>query len=762
MEIGDIVAGRFQLEGIAGSGGMGVVYRALDRTTGARVALKAVRAGRPGLEDRFAREAVLLADLAHPSIVRYVAHGTHDPQHGAHGPESWLAMAWLDGEDLAARLGRGRLDVADALSVVTQAAAGLAAAHASGIVHRDIKPANLFLANGRIDGVRVLDFGIARLVDATRGLTATGVMIGTPGYVSPEQARGGDVDARTDVFALGCVLFECLTGRAAFTGNNVMALLAKILLEEAPRVRELRPDVPADVDDLVARMMAKEASGRLADGRAVVDAIGACRVTREVAGGDDDAPGAATPLGAVIAGREQRVQCVLLVGTTRAQSGALAPNDATEASDEIAPRLVRAAAAHGGRAEVLADGAVVVTFAAGPSQAATDVATRAARAALALQSIVPETSVVLASGRSELDGRAPTGEVIDRAAELVRRSTTQAHRRVRLDDVTAGLLAVRFDVADGAHEDEGWFLGEERGALEGSRQLVGKPTRCRGRDGELAMLAALLAQSVSEPMARVVLVTAPPGAGKSRLCREVVERARREHGDGVEILSARGDPMSAGSLFGLAGQLVRHAAGFHEGGPPAARHEKLRQYLATRVRSDLAVAASVAAEFLGELAGAPSVDEPSPQLRAARADPMIMGNQMRAAWDAWLAAECDARPVVIVLEDLHWGDLPSVQLIDGSLRSLVDKPLFVLALARPEVHERFKHLWVDRDLQELRLPAIGKRAAEALVRDILGEQTAPADVARVVERAATRSSSRSSSAPSLTGEARICPRRSSR
>src|SRR5262249_11885284 len=161
----------------------------------------------------------------HPAIVRYVAHGV------ARAGEHWLALEWLEGEDLGQRIERARLTVRECLEMAERAASALACAHARGMVHRDLKPPDLFLPRGRVASLRVLDFGIARVVGSARRLTGTGVLMGTLGYVAPEQMQDlGDVGPRADVFSLGCVLFECLTGRPTFPGTHPMAVLAKILL----------------------------------------------------------------------------------------------------------------------------------------------------------------------------------------------------------------------------------------------------------------------------------------------------------------------------------------------------------------------------------------------------------------------------------------------------------------------------------------------------------------------------------------------------
>src|SRR5262245_13614574 len=208
LKINDLIAGRFQLESIAGEGGMSTVYRAFDRKTQKTVALKLLqRLGDSVERERFTREATLLSQLRHPGIVAYLGHGvTDEDQH-------YLAMEWLAGEDLEKRLCRGPLSLSESLTLIGRAAEALAVAHAAGVVHRDLKPSNLFLCDGELERVVLLDFGIAQNDAISRAITRSGVVVGTPAYMAPEQARGErHLTAAVDVFSLGCLLFRCLTG----------------------------------------------------------------------------------------------------------------------------------------------------------------------------------------------------------------------------------------------------------------------------------------------------------------------------------------------------------------------------------------------------------------------------------------------------------------------------------------------------------------------------------------------------------------------
>jgi len=347
MRLGHLLGdrGRFEIEQRIGAGGMGQIFRARDRETGEPVAVKIVSDVREHRAARFAREVELLAELTHPGIVRYIAHG--DTPDGS----QFLVMEWLEGEDLGARLARAPLTVGEAVKLATRVAEALGEAHARGIVHRDLKPSNLFLPGGRIDQVKVLDFGIAQREGRTH-LTKTGTLIGTPGYIAPERARGstGEIDARADVFALGCVLFQCLTGMPAFDGENAASILGEILFGEVPRVSELWPEVPQDLDALIAQMLAKEPAKRPSDGTQLAAALAA--LVPPVPGAAlipaVRAERAAKPT--ALTGGERRFLSFVLLG--------LATED--DAADEEA--LWRASAPFGGRLERLADGSIIVVI----------------------------------------------------------------------------------------------------------------------------------------------------------------------------------------------------------------------------------------------------------------------------------------------------------------------------------------------------------------------------------------------------------------
>ncbi len=716
---GLLLADRFEIERQIAKSGMGEVFRARDRISGEAVAIKVIFDQREHRTVRFAREVELMAELSHPGIVRYISHG-ETPSGGI-----FLAMEWLDGEDLNGRLAREPLTMSEAVTLATRVAEALGAAHARGIVHRDLKPSNLFLPGGSIEQVKILDFGIAHRGGRTQ-LTQTGMMLGTPGYMAPEQVRNsGLIDARADVFALGCVLFECLTGVPAFEGDNTARILGKLLFGAAPRVSELWPGVPEDLDALVAAMLAKEPALRPSDGANLAAALGALGPWVH---GAVVAPRERGVKLSAIAEGERRLLSVVLLGSAanNAEAGDAAADEAVTAA------VRRAIEPYKSRLEQLADGSTIVVLE-GSTQVATDQAAQAARCALALRPLVKGRPMALAMGRAESWQKLPVGDVIGRAAQLWSHAAEPAGDLppIALDEMIAGLLDARFDVIE---RDTGLWLCGERVLIQGARTLLGRPTACVGRDWELNALMSILEECLEEPEARGVVVTGAAGMGKSRLGGEFFRCVRQRH-ETLSLWVGRGDSLVTGSTLDLLAQALRGALGIHGGAPLAERQDRIRARVAEHVRIGDQQRVT---EFLGELVGTPFPDDADSgaALRAARQDAQLMSEQLRRAWLDFLQAEASAQPVLIVLEDLHWGDFGTVQFIDAALRERSAYPWMVLALARPEVYEVFPRLWAGRrNVQEIRLKELGRKAGERLVRQVLGDQVGPETIERLVRQA---------------------------
>ncbi len=717
---GTLVANRFTVEALAGRGGMGAVYRARDALSGQRVALKLLLPS-PSTEAplRFTREASLLAELRHPGIVSHIAHGLTEQG------QPFLAMEWLEGEDLARRLARQPLSLAETLALMRRAAHALGFVHQRGILHRDLKPSNLFLRAGNPGDVVLLDFGLARHVLPSQLVTGSHAVLGTPGYMAPEQASGeGELTPAVDLFSLGCIFYECLTGRAPFSAPHFAAVLAKILFAQPESVRTLRPELPEWLQALVEQLLVKEPRQRLPDADTLWSLL--------------SNPGASTTSSALLAaapqspflspGGEQQLVSVLLASPHA--MAALTSPPVPASRGKLRDSLRTLLAPYGGQTELLADGSLVTALR--PERGtATDLAALAARCALLIKESWPEALVVLTTGRATLQQHLPVGEAMERAGQLLlqQAQAPESGKRVVLDETTAGLLGSTFQLS---RPSSGTFLlqGEQMGSDE-SRPLLGRPTPCVGREHELALLEFLFTSCAEEPSARAVLVTAPAGMGKSRLRHEFLRRIERRSPQAL-VLLGRGNPMSTGSAEGLLGQALRHLCGILDGEPFEVRKAKLGKRLTRHVP---AAHAQDVIEFLGELCGLPSSDEASPRLRAARADPGIMNTQVGRALVTFLQAECARGPVLLVLEDLHWSDALTVKRVGEVLRALEDQPLLVLALARPEARELFPGLW-SHSVQEVSLRGLSARACTRLAREVLGPQLSEATAQRIIEQAA--------------------------
>ncbi|HEY3818363.1 MAG TPA: serine/threonine-protein kinase [Polyangiaceae bacterium] len=297
---GETIADKYRLDGPLGEGGMGIVYAATHTVTRKRVALKVLRgdyAADPRTHQRFLREARAACAVRHPNVVQI-----HDVIELPGGVPA-MVMELLEGETLARRLERGRLDVAELARLMLPVLSAVGTAHELGIVHRDLKPENIFLArrrDGEVD-VKVLDFGIAKLTategDAARsgGLTGTGSMLGTPFYMSPEQAFGEkDIDHRSDVWSLGVIFYECLAGARPTQADNVGQIMKIVMTDAIPPLAGRVAGLPAEVTKLVARMLQRDRARRPSDLREVAAMLSGFAPQRSPSFGPPRSPRAIT------------------------------------------------------------------------------------------------------------------------------------------------------------------------------------------------------------------------------------------------------------------------------------------------------------------------------------------------------------------------------------------------------------------------------------------------------------------------------------
>ncbi len=426
-------------------------------------------------------------------------------------------------------------------------------------------------------------------------MTGSQAVVGTPGYMAPEQASSQlEIPPAADIFSLGCVLYECLTGRPPFAAPHFAAALAKILFAEPIPLQTVCPGLPEGLQGLVGphaaqgSLAAAAGRGRAARGLAALEPMPEALPPRVES----------TRESATLDGVAQQLVSVLLVSSS---TGSRQDETADWTQDLAVRDSLRASLVpYGAQVELLADGSLVATLV--PERGtATDQAALAARCALLFKERWPEAWVVLVTGLGVLDARLPVGDAMERAGRLLKRvSRDPALAQVVLDEVTAGLLGPNFQLT--RLEGGSFLLRGERLSADESRPLLGKPTPCVGREQELALLEFTFNGCVEEPLARAVLVTAPPGTGKSRLRHEFLRRLERRDSPPL-VLVGRAEPLGMGAPSGILGLALRELCGIMEGQEPREQRERLAQRLSRHLRVGRD---ACTVEFLGSCAPSPS------------------------------------------------------------------------------------------------------------------------------------------------------------
>jgi tetratricopeptide (TPR) repeat protein/class 3 adenylate cyclase len=722
----------YQIVEKLGEGGMGVVYRARDTRLGRVVALKfpAPRlAGDADARARVLREARAASALDHVNICTIHEIGETD------AGQVFIAMACYEGETLEEKLRRSRLPLDEVLGYAVDVAQGLAKAHEYGIAHRDIKPANVMVTEDGV--VKLLDFGLAEAADER--LSQAGVARATPAYMSPEQARGERVDHRSDIWSLGVVLYEMLTGRRPFRGGNAQAVLHGILHDQPEAVATRRPEAPVLLEQIVARSLARRVADRyddaealLRDLRQVRDDFAAAQSVGDGAGGGPSDPRQRPPGGQLLAGGE-RVQVTAVVwalGGGDDSGEEPAAEDLHRLLQHARTHATEVVTQHGGVVQRVAAGQIVALF--GVPTPREDDCIQAARAALELTARLRECAA--ADGpevavRSGLD----TGTVLARRPGRTGhpahvtgsplRVAARLARHARRDEVLASpdsrrLLARFFETEDGPPLRSRGALGD----LTPARVLAESPSRNRlnsagadltaftGRDKELETLRRCLQRAIDGD-GQLVTLTGEAGLGKSRLLHEFRGRM-----DGVTVL--QGHCSSRGSLQPFQPFIEALQDHFRVG--RGARGEAGAAHVIERVREVTPELDTYTPLYLHLLSLPSEAHALSAHLEGGSLNRVLL-----TALTALFTLSARQNPLVLLLEDWHWSDEASRKVLDQLVELIPSYPLLVVLTCRPEYAPAWAHATHQTTV---RLRPLEEGASKRIVKSALRADDVPDSV----------------------------------
>ncbi|HEX8282478.1 MAG TPA: protein kinase [Pyrinomonadaceae bacterium] len=772
--------GSFRVTGTLGAGGMGKVYLAQDARLGRRVALKLLPASFTRDRDRvrrFEQEARAASALNHPNILTVYDIG--DDAEGAR----YIATEYVEGRTLREHVGGAPLAPAEVLEIGVQAAAGLAAAHAAGIVHRDVKPENLMV---RPDGyVKILDFGLAKPVlpgpdegdsdSFARALVDThpGMIMGTFAYMSPEQARGLEVDARTDVWSLGVVLYEMAAGAPPFAGPTASDVMAAVLSREPAPLSERADGVPAELERIVTKALAKDREERYRtakdlglDLRRLKQRLEfEAELRRKAEGGPglgarEESHGSAATQhsGAARAhvqtrahpSAEQLKQVTVLFADLYGFTALAEPLDAEEMSEamrELWNRVDAAVMDHGGTVDRHMGDQMMALW--GDRVAHEDDPAHAVRAALKMQGEVADYvssnlralfgeegepapllrvgvntgAVLLSAAGAGGDARlTATGAAVNVANRLGQAAppggvliSHDTYRQVR------GLFDVReteLENVRGGGEPVRTYLVERekpRAFRLQTRGVEGVETRMVGRQAELSRMRDALATVLEDRELEALTVVGEAGLGKSRLLYEFSSEVELI-GAPLQVFNGRAGQRTRGLPFALVRDVFSLRFGIGDADAPEAAREKFKRGMSeTFGEGDEAL---MRAHFVGHLAGLDF--SASPHLAGIIHDAkQVRGRAFHYASE-FFRRVARTSPVLLLLDDLHWADDGSLDFVDHLARECAGSPLLVLCFARPELLER-RPAWGEgqRTHARLALQPLTKRESRQLVEEIL-------------------------------------------
>ncbi|WNG51580.1 protein kinase [Archangium minus] len=732
---------RFEILAELGGGAMGRVFRAHDEELQRVVALKFLLP-REGLGERWPmgllrQEARAIAQLDHENIIRVfdVAEWVGEPWE----PRTpFIVMECLDGESLASLLQREqKLGVRRALEIMSAVAAGLAHAHGRHIVHRDLKPSNVFIT-GR-GGVKLLDFGLAWLTSSSGSPVPYLPTAGTPPYMSPEQWRGGKQDERTDIWSSGVMLYEVLTGELPYPSSTLEELRAKVVAPGfVPSVRARDPELPQELEALVASALAKDPRERLPSAIELRDRL---RRLEERLGPWREEPRAVAPQRRPVTLVSYRL--VGLVGL----AGELDPEDFSELEAAFQKLCSEITQQHGGSITTCVGDEVLTCF--GYPVAHEEDSEQAINAGLKLSAILPEElrrrfasldlgslavqvgvhteMVVFDDILPELRGRTPTiqGEAPRIASWLARQSEPGT---VVLSDATNTLVqrvfesealgSRTFEGLSGARHVDIWRVSRARkAATRFDRALaVGSLSPLVGREHELSQLLEYW-EEAREGHGSFVLLTAEAGLGKSRLIQEARQRVASSS---CTVLRCQCWSQFANSAFHPLIELLQHLFRLEPEGAPRDNLRKLKEQLGTLGLESEHIALITSFLSLPVMENLPLL-QLSPERQKERTFEALTALLLRIARE---------RPVFGVVEDLHWADPSTLALLDYVLGRVRGARVLLVLSARPS---SFHHAWPEvGSLHRMELERLPARLTATLVQEAAGDRTLNEETVRLL------------------------------